>query len=275
MTSEKVEKGDIIYLEIDSWIVNPDGTRKLHDTTREELAKQEKIHEEKRVYGESPAIVGHSRLPLGLEEQIIGKDVGEEGEVVVPPEKGAGNRDPKLVSLHSIREFVKLNMEPEIGMPVVIGGRRGYISAVTAGRVRVDYNNPLACKTLNYKYKITKKAGTLLEKISALIEMDYGLGEQFKIKTEGDEADVMIPDLSKTDERWMVAKFRIVADIREIGLLRKIRFIEEYEKKEEKKEEAHEHKEPPKSKGKTEQPKKKVNIAEEELTSGEKAPEEL
>ncbi len=265
---------------MDSWILNPDGTKKLHDTTNADLAKQEKMHDGKRVYGESPAIVGLGRLPKGLDESLTGKAVGEEGEVMVPPEKGAGQRDPKLVSLHSIREFIKLNIEPELGMPVVIGGRRGYVSAITAGRVRVDYNNPLAGKNLNYKYKIAKKAGTLPEKIHALLDMDYGLGEQFKIEVDGDEADVVIPDLCKTDEGWMVAKFRIVADVRDMNLLRKIRFVEEYERKEEKKEEKKQEAKP--GEAPNEKPeenatarKKKEKVAEEELPAEEKAPEEL
>ncbi len=280
MTSQNIEKGDIVYLEIDSWILNPDGTKKLHDTTHQELAKQEKVFDEKRAYSEMPVIVGHDRLAKGLEEEFVGKDVGTEGEVIVPPEKGAGPRDPKLVATKSIREFVKMEVEPEIGMPVVIGGRRGYVSAVTAGRVRVDFNNPLAGKTLQYKYKITKKAESLEDKVRGLIEMDYGLGERFKVTVLGEEADVVIPDLCKTDERWLVSKFRIVADMREMNLLKKIRFVEEYERKEEKKDEAkpeephvHEHEERPAPKKATQT--KKEKATEEGIPKVEKSPEEL
>jgi len=300
VTTQNVEKGDVLYIEVDSWILNPDGTRKLHDTTHEELAKQEKMHEEKKFYGEIPVVVGHERLPKGLEEDIIGKAVGVEGEVVVPPEKGAGQRDAKLVSLHSIREFVKLDVEPVIGMPIVIKGRRGYVSAITAGRVRVDYNNPLAGKTLQYKYKIAKRAESLEDKLRALIEMDYGLGDEFKFKVSEEGAEVVIPDLCKTDESWLVAKFRLVADVREMNLVKKIRFVEEYEKKEEKKEEEKKEakpaeapveapgekpaeepeqkpKEKPAGKPKEKAPphKKKEKVAEEELLTEEKAPEEL
>jgi len=282
LTSENIEKGDIVYLEIDSWILNPDGTKKLHDTTHQELAKQEKVFDEKKVYAEMPVIVGHDRMAKGLDEELLGKAVGTEGEITIPPEKGAGPRDPKLVATKSIREFVKMDIEPEIGLPVVIGGRRGYISAVTAGRVRVDFNNPLAGKTIQYKYKIAKKAEGTEDRVRGLIEMDYGLGEQFKVKASEDEADVVIPDICKTDESWLVAKFRIVADMRELSLLKKIRFVEEYEKKEEKKEEAkpeeahdhaHEHEERPAKKATS--TKKKEKSTEEELPKEEKSPEEL
>ncbi len=289
MTSENIEKGDIVYLEIDSWILNPDGTKKLHDTTHQELAKQEKVFDEKKLYAEMPMVVGYDRIAKGLDEEFLGKTVGSEGEVTVPPGKGAGPRDAKLVTTKSIREFVKMEIEPEIGMPVVIGGRRGYISAVTAGRVRVDFNSPLAGKTIQYKYKISKKAEGTEDKVRGLIEMDYGLGEQFKVKASGDEAEVVIPDICKTDERWLVAKFRIVADMRELNLLKKIRFVEEYEKKEEKKEEAkkeeakpeeahdHEHEEKPEEKPvkKAAPAKRKEKSTEEERPKEEKSPEEL
>jgi len=299
LTSQKLEKGDIAYVEIDSWVLSPDGTKKLHDTTREELAKQEKVHDEKKVYGEMPVFLGKDRLPKGLEEELLTKSVGDEGEVTVPPEKGAGPRDAKLVALKPLREFLKKDIDPAIGMPVVVDGKRGYISAITAGRVRVDFNSPLAGKTLLYKYKINKKAENLVDRVRGLIEMDYGLGEQFRIGIEDGQAEIVIPDVCKTDERWFIVKFRVVADLRELEGLKKIRFIEDFEKKEErpaekKAEEKHEHKEeeeapaketkaappPPEKPKKEEKPArekkgKKAEKAEEEIAAEEKSPEEL
>ena len=296
MTTDKIGKGDVVYIDIDSWILNPDGTKKLHDTTHEELAKKEKIHDEKKAYGEVPAIIGHDRLPKGLDENLMGKSVGEEGEVVVPPEKGAGQRDPKLVELYSIREFLRKDIEPEIGMPVVLGGRVGHISAITAGRVRVDFNHPLAGRTLQYSYKIVRKANASDEKVMGLLEMEYGLSDQFKIDVKDDIAEIVVPDLCKTDERWSVAKFRVVADLRELGSIKRIRFVEEYEKKEEKKAEVKPEEKPaeipreekkaeakpeekpaesPKEEKKPSRGHKKAQKAEEELPVEEKTPEEL
>ena len=274
LTSHKVGKGDIVYVELDSWIMNPDGSKKLFDTTSEELAKKEKIFEEKKIYGEAPVFLGRERLPKGLEESIIGKSVGEEHEVEVPPEKGAGPRDPKLIELHTIREFLKKDIEPQLGMTVVLGGRRGQISAITAGRVRVDFNNPLAGKTLLYKYKVIKKAENLEDKIRGLLEMDYGLSDQFKIKVDDGEAEIVIPDLCKTDERWFVVKFRLVADLRTLEELKNIRFVEEYEKKEEKPAEE-KPEEKMEEKPEKEESSKDTKKEPEEVSPEEKAPEEL
>src|SRR5207244_7277141 len=70
------------------------------------------------------------------------------------------------------------------------------------------------------------------------IEMDYGRGEQFKMHLNDGAAEIQLPDGCKTDEKWFVSKFRVVADLRELTELKTIRFVEEYEKKETKSEAA-------------------------------------
>lgn len=237
MVSDSIEKGDIVWLEYDAWTVNPNGTQTLFDTTHEEVAKKEGQFDEKKVYIESPIAMGRGRLFEGLEAAILQAKIGETREVVLPPDKAAGGRDPKLVELRTEREFLRQEINPEVGMEVHMGGRRGTITAVSAGRVRVDFNNPLAGKTLKYVFKAVRKATTPEERVRAVIDMDYGLGEQFKIRLQDGAAEIQLPDVCKTDEKWFVSKFRVVADLRELSELKTIRFLEEYEKKEPKAEE--------------------------------------
>jgi len=232
VVSDSVEKGDIVWLEYDAWTVNPNGTQTLFDTTHEEVAKKEGKFEEKKVYIESPVAVGRGRLFQGLEAAILQAKVGETKEVVLPPDQAAGARDPRLVELRTEREFHRQEIEPEVGMEVSMGGKRGTVTAVSAGRVRVDFNNPLAGKTLKYVFKVVRKAATPEERMRAIIDMDYGLGEQFQIRLEDGVAEVLLPDVCKTDERWFVSKFRVVADLRELSEIKTIRFLEEYERKE-------------------------------------------
>lgn len=288
----KLAKGDIAYLEYDLWIVGPGDQKVLHETTHADVAKSADKYEEKKAYAPIPVVVGHDRLPKGLDEALLGAPVGETKEVVIPPGKGAGERDPKLVRLYPIREFHKKEIEPAPGLEVHMDGRHGIVMAVTAGRVRVDFNNPLAGRTLQYKVTVAKRAETPEDKVRGVLDMDYGLGEQFKVFVKEHEADVFLPDVCKTDERWFVSKFRVVADLREFAGTPKVRFVEEYEKKEEKKPEPAEEKEekaaeskaeasppkratPPRAKGRRRPPAKKDERAEEELPPEEKAPEEL
>jgi len=290
-SDDTIQKGDIVWLEYDAWTVNPNGTQTLFDTTHEEVAKKENKFEEKKVYVEQPVIVGKDRLFKGLEEALVGAKIGETKDVTIPPEKGAGARDARLVELKTEREFLRQEINPEVGLEVSIRGRRGIITNLAAGRVRVDFNNPLAGKTLKYVVKVAKKAATPEERIRAVLDMDYGLAEQFKIQLKGDVAEIQLPDVCKTDEKWFVSKFRVVADLRDVSDAKLTRFIEEYEKKEPKKEEekpaetkAEEPKKEapaPKAGGrKARQPKPKPAPVpeapvEEELPKEEKAPEEL
>jgi FKBP-type peptidyl-prolyl cis-trans isomerase 2 len=232
LTSETIEKGDIVWLEYDAWTINPNGTQTLFDTTHEEVAKKEGKVDEKKVYIETPVVAGKGRLFEGLDTALVGAKIGETKEVLIPADKGAGARDPRLVELKTEREFLRQEIDPEVGMEVSIGGKHGIVTAVSAGRVRVDFNNPLAGKTLKYVVKPTRKAQTPEERVRAVIDMDYGLGDQFKIHLTEGTAEVQLPDVCKTDEKWFVSKFRVVADLRELTELKTIRFLEEYEKKE-------------------------------------------
>ena len=295
MVSDGIEKGDIVWLEYDAYTVNPNGAETLFDTTHQDVAKKENKFEEKKVYAEQPVIVGKGRLFTGLEEALLAAKVGDPKEVIIPADKAAGARDARLVELKTEREFLRQEITPELGLEVSIGGRRGTITSVAAGRVRIDFNNPLAGKTVKYVFKVTKKAATPEERIRAILDMDYGLADQFQVQLSGDGLDVRIPDICKTDEKWFVSKFRVVADLRELTDLRMMRFVEEYEKKVEppKAEKTEEKpaeetkvpaaaeptkKEAPAKGGKkARQPKKPAepSHAEEELPPEEKAPEEL
>ena len=238
MVSETIEKGDIVWLEYDARTINPNGTQTLFDTTHEEVAKKEGKVDEKKVYIETPVVVGKGRLFEGLDVALVGAKIGEVKEVIIPADKGAGARDPRLVELRTEREFLRQEINPEVGMEVFISGKHGVVTAVSAGRVRVDFNNPLAGKTLKYVVKPTRKAQTPEERVRAVIDLDYGLGDQFKIHLKDGSAEIRLPDVCKTDEKWFVSKFRVVADLRELTELKTIQFLEEYEKKEAKAEPA-------------------------------------
>ncbi len=226
--AEAIKEGNLVYLAFDGWIENPGSDPQLFDTTDEDRAKEADLFDEKRTYGELPVIVGSGRLMEGLEQAILDAKVGEEKEVVIPPAQGMGERDPKLVELFPLREFRRREIEPQQGMEVQVRNRMGTVTAVTAGRVRVDFNNPLAGRTLRYKFKVLKKVKAAKAKVKAIIEMDYGSSDDFQIKVEKGKASIILPDTSKVDEAWFVNKFRVVSDLREHAGLKTILFLEEY-----------------------------------------------
>jgi FKBP-type peptidyl-prolyl cis-trans isomerase 2 len=238
-SSEK--KPRIVFTEFDGWVQE---TGTLFDTTHEAVAKENKVFDEKAVYEPLPLLVGRGRLFPGLEKSLAEAEVGKEYDLLLTPEEGAGPRDPKLVGLFPMRDFLRQEIMPEIGREVTIKKKTGYISAVTAGRVRVDFNNKLAGRSLKYKYKIVSEPETAQDKLNAVLKMDYGTTDGFSAEFDEKKAVVKMPDVCKYDQRWLLSKYRVVTDLRELLDLEVIQFVEEYakaEKKDEKVEETHEH----------------------------------
>ncbi len=239
-----MEKGDIIRWEFEAWIVE-DGNEVLFDTTNEELAKEQGIHDPNVKYGPMVSIVGAGRLIKGIEEELLNAEVGKEYEVTIPPEKAYGERDPKLVKIHSYRELARQKIEPEVGKEIIINNKRGRIVTVTPGRVVIDFNHPLAGKTLKYKFKIVEKVEDEVEKVRAIIEMDYGKDvDKFNIELKDEDIIIELPDVCKYDSNWAVAKYAIVGDIRDYVANKNVKFVELYPKKEEEKQESQESEEP-------------------------------
>ena len=238
-SGEKLAKGDLAYLDFDLFIVRPDD-EELYDTTREESAKDNDIFDEKKVYEEVPFIVGEKRFLPGLDEALEGAEIGKDLSITVTPEKGAGDRDPKLVEVRSMREFSRMEIVPEVGKEIIINNKAATIAAVFAGRVRVDFNAPLAGYDTRYDCKVTKKAKDREEKIRGIIDMDYGSSDEFSLTIDGDTVEILLPDVCKYDEKWFIAKYKVVSDLRGFADVKLIRFVEEYEKKEKEEEEPEE-----------------------------------
>jgi FKBP-type peptidyl-prolyl cis-trans isomerase 2 len=232
----KIAKGDIIRLDYSGYLV--DGGD-LFDTSNADVAKEGGLFDENVTYGAIPVLVGSGRLFEGLDEAIINSNVGEDREIVLTPEKAAGPRDPKLIEQIPLREFLRQEIEPQVGMEVNMKNRVGMVMSVSPRMVRVDFNRRFAGRPLRYKFKVVCKITDDVEKVQSLIQMDYGSAEGFGVKVDGENYDITLPDVCKYDQKWILAKYKVVADLRESFNAKTIHFIEEYLKKDEaKKDEA-------------------------------------
>jgi FKBP-type peptidyl-prolyl cis-trans isomerase SlyD len=263
-----IKAGDVVLAEFDARIVE---SNELFDTTSEAVAKENDIFNEKMTYGPQPLIVGKGRLFPGLDESMLKAEIGKEVEVTIPPEKAAGARDPKLVELHPVREFLKQEIEPRVGLEVTVKGKPAIITAVTAGRVRIDFNNKLAGRNIKYKYKVVEKPTKPVEIVKLLLKMSYGTDDGFEIEHHGKNLKIKLSDSCKYDQRWMLAKYRLITDLRDVLGAETISFIEEYEKPQ-KKEEEEKKEEKAEEKAAEKAPEEKKP---EEAPKTERAPEEL
>ncbi len=160
----KVKPNDFIELEFTGYV---DG--KVFDTTNKDIAKENGIEDWDKVKP-IKIVVGKNEVVKGLDEALIDKEVGKEYEIILKPEDAFGVRDPNLIKVFPINEFIKHEITPFPGLQVEIDGLIGTIKSVNSGRVRVDFNHPLADKEVHYKFKILKIIEDKKEKVKLLLE---------------------------------------------------------------------------------------------------------
>jgi FKBP-type peptidyl-prolyl cis-trans isomerase 2 len=174
----------------------------------------------------APMVIKSGYLLKGLEEPLKQMNVGEKKTIEIVPENAFGQRDFNMIKLVSIAEFRRHGTKPAPGMFVEADRMRGRVLSVSGGRVRVDFNHPLAGKTIVYDLEIEKKIENNDEKIKSLFQM-YTKIDNSKLKIAFNEktVDIDVPPLVNP-----IVKKKISDDIISILGFDKVRFIEIYEK---------------------------------------------
>jgi peptidylprolyl isomerase len=184
------------------------------DTTFDSVAKESHIHREDSTFGPKFIILGEGWLPKGLEESLVGLDPGTNKTVELTPEKGFGNRDPGKMRLVPLRRF-KDKEYPTPGQQVEFDGRPAVVRAVGAGRVQVDYNHPLAGRTLVYDVSIDKVLENENEKIANLIALRIPEvpKEKFALKKHQGDLTIEVPEEAFYLSGLQVAKKAVTSDL--------------------------------------------------------------
>jgi len=224
---EIVNKGDFILLDI---IGRVKETNELFDVTSEEVAKKEGVYQENIVYKPRLVIVGEGWVVKGLDEALEGLKVGESKVIELPPEKAFGKRDPKAIKVLPLKEFTKQKIKPYVGMRIRVGTSNATVSSVGGGRVRLDFNSPLAGKAVIYEVKVVKKITENEEKVRSLIERRIAdvPSDKWGIKFNASEVEITVPEEAYFIDGIQFIKRGIAKDIQkyigEIG----VKFIEVY-----------------------------------------------
>jgi len=111
--------------------------------------------------GKSPLkfTIGEGNLIKGFEKGLIGMEVGEKKNLVIPPEEAYGQNDEKLTTQVS-RSHLPDSVQPAIGMQLQVKQKDGsifvvWITGMDEETVTLDANHPLAGKTLNFDVELT------------------------------------------------------------------------------------------------------------------------
>lgn len=214
-----MEKGAIIKIAY----VGRLETGEIFDVTDEAVARQHHIYNPRARYTPLAVVVGAGFVIPGLDKALQGMNVGEKKVVVVEPAEGFGLRDAAMVKVFPKRYFE----DPQRGKFVEIEGTIGRIQSVAAGRVTIDFNNPLAGKRLLYDLEVIEKIDGPEQQAGALLEF-FG-ADGAAVRFDNDVAVVAAKPLPpQTKER---ASRAIIEHVKREPAIAKVRFEEEYSSK--------------------------------------------
>lgn len=242
-------------------------TGELVDTTNADTAKEMKGFDERQAYEPRLFILGAGGIPKGLENRLKEATVNEQYEINVAPEEGYGQRDPTKVRVYPIRKFAGVK-NLDVGARVDIDGKIGTIKTISSGRVSVDFNPPLAGKTLTYSFKVVSKIEDDLGKANAILNRRFPRPKEGAITAEISESivTVKLPQEMFYVEGLPVLKRAVFSDIsRYLKSVDKVIFVEEYQREKEEKpseEKASEEKKPGEEPEPTEKVAMEENVAE-------------
>ena len=174
-----LQKGDFILI---SYTAKVKETNEVFDTTVEETAKKEHLQKEGEIYEPKLVVVGEGWVLKTLDDSLTTMEPGAPGTVEISPEKAFGQRDPEKIKQVHIKKLAEKGINPALGMRIEYGGKNAVIRSIGAGRALLDFNPPLAGKTLVYEVTVNKKLETPEEKIRAIIHRRIPVVEEGKFK---------------------------------------------------------------------------------------------
>jgi FKBP-type peptidyl-prolyl cis-trans isomerase SlyD len=184
--AETINKGDFIEIQYTGEVEG-----KIFDTTDESKAKEAGMHNPSANYGSVTICIGEGHLLKGLEDFMIGKEVGKEYTVKLEPEQAFGKKNAQLIKLIPKNKFTAQKINPVPGLQVDIDGAIATIKTISGGRVLVDYNHPLSGKDVDYKIKAIKKVTDIKEKINAVIYMETHFKEDsYQLEVKENKATI-------------------------------------------------------------------------------------
>ncbi len=128
--------------------------------------------------------LGQGMFLKGIDNFLMGKETKKEYHVELSPEKAFGKRDPTLIKLIPIQVFKQHKLNPFPGALFNFDGKVAKVLSVSGGRVRIDFNNPLAGKDVKYDIKVLRKIDDVKEKINSLNNFLFKKEFKFEIKNK-------------------------------------------------------------------------------------------
>jgi FKBP-type peptidyl-prolyl cis-trans isomerase 2 len=226
-----LKKGDFILINYTAKVKE---TGEVFDTTVEETAKKEHLHKGGEIYEPKLVAIGEGWVLKALDESLTTMKLNKAQSVEIPPETAFGQRDPEKVKRVPLKQLTAKGTNPVIGMRIDYKGKMASVRSIGAGRVLLDFNPPLAGKTLIYEVTLNKKLRTSKEKIAALIHRRIPVveAEKFKFTIKEKILTIDMPEETFYIEGVQIAKRGIAMDTQKfLPKMAEIKFVETFKAK--------------------------------------------
>ncbi len=223
-----MQKGDFILINYTGKVKE---TNEVFDTTVEELAKKEHLHKEGEIYEPKLVVIGEGWVLKALDDELSGMELNKQSTVEIPADKAFGQRDPEKIKRVPLRQLLSKEINPVIGARIEYQGKMASVRSIGAGRVLLDFNPPLAGRTLIYDVTVNKKLDSSEEKIGALIHRRVPVVEEdkFKITLKAKNLTIDMPEDTFYVEGIQIAKRGIAMDIQKfLPDLAETKFVETF-----------------------------------------------
>jgi len=225
-----LEEGDFILLD---YVGKVKETGDIFETTLEETAREENLYQEGEIYEPKLVVIGEGWVLKAFDESLTDMEIGKTEKIEIPPKEAFGERDSEKIRRVSLRRLTSQGITPKPGTQIKYEGKTATVRNVGAGRVLLDFNPPLAGKTLTYKATIQEKLETQEDKIKALIHRRIPAVEKskFQLTIQEDTASIDMPEEAFYIEGIQLAKRGIAMDAqRFFPELTTIKFVETFQK---------------------------------------------
>jgi peptidylprolyl isomerase len=180
-----------------------------------EYVAKEHLYKEGDIVEPKLVVIGENWVLKPLDESLTTMEIGKPTVVEITPEKAFGQRDPEKVKRVPLKQLLARDITPSVGLRIEYGGKNATVRAIGAGRVLLDYNPPLAGKTLVYEVTVKRKLDTVEEKITALIHrrIPHIEDKKFEFTSKTKTVTIEMPEDAFYLEGVQIAKRGIAMDI--------------------------------------------------------------
>jgi len=136
---------------------------------------------------------GANNLIEGLEEALEGKQEGDNFAISIKPEKGYGSYDEEDVDTVPIDEFGMDVSDLEVGEEIELWNEEdqqlfeAVVTEITDKHIKLDFNHPLAGKTLHYELQVIEVRNATEEEID--MGVPQSIMDEMLAALDGDDVD--------------------------------------------------------------------------------------